>query len=176
MVIKVVKSISAQRRFFYYLCEMSKCENIFICKWISFHILTFHIVEETPSKLIYHISSYKALPRIIPAILIIPAFLIILFSENVVFSNKPRIWRLHKIMIPAGLIWGNTVYSQTVFWLICFEDLKNMTVLPSETKLPLKTIHTYQTTFDGIIKVLVPKYVLQFSKTRWPTLLRKCLP
>ena len=57
----------------------------------------------------YHISSYKALPWIIPATLIIPAILTILCSRNVVFSNKTRIWRLCKIIIPAGLIWGNTV-------------------------------------------------------------------
>ena len=31
-------------------------------------------------------------------------------------------------------------------------------------------------TFDGILKVLVPNYVLQFSKNRWPTLLSICLP
>jgi hypothetical protein len=58
------------------------------------------------------------------------------------------------------------VHSQTVFWLICFEDLTNMTILASEIKLPLKTINTYQMTFDGILKVLVPNYVLQFSKNR----------
>ena len=39
----------------------------------------------------YRVSSYKTLPQIIPAILIIPAFLILLCSENVVFSNKTRI-------------------------------------------------------------------------------------
>ena len=60
----------------------------------------------------YRISSYKTLPRIIPAILIIPAFLIILCSENVVFSNKTRIWRLYEIIIPAGLICGSTVLKQ----------------------------------------------------------------
>ena len=43
-------------------------------------------------------------------------------------------------------------------------------------KLPLTTIDTCQTTFDGILKVHVPKYVLQFSKNRWPTLLSICLP
>ena len=62
---------------------------------------------------IYRISSYKTLPRIIPAILIIPSFLTILCSENVVYSNKTRIWRLCEIIIPAGLIWGNTVYHCT---------------------------------------------------------------
>ena len=39
----------------------------------------------------YRISSYKALPRMIPATLIIPAILTILCSRNVVFSNKTRI-------------------------------------------------------------------------------------
>ena len=63
----------------------------------------------------YRISSYKALPRIIPATLIIPAILTILCSGNVVFSNKTRIWRLCKIIIPAGLIWGNTVIISN-FW------------------------------------------------------------
>ena len=51
-------------------------------------------------------SSYKALPRIIPAILIT------LCRRNAVFSNKTLIWRLHKTIIPAGLIWGN---RNTVF-------------------------------------------------------------
>ena len=50
----------------------------------------------------YCISSYKTLPQIIPAILII------LCCRNLVFSNKPRIWRLCKIIIPTGLIWANT--------------------------------------------------------------------
>ena len=39
----------------------------------------------------YRISSYKTIPRIIPAIIIIPSILIILFSENVMFSYKTRI-------------------------------------------------------------------------------------
>ena len=59
----------------------------------------------------YRISSYKTLPRIIPATLIIPAILITLCRGNVVFSNKTRIWRLHEIIIPAGLIWGDTVFT-----------------------------------------------------------------
>jgi hypothetical protein len=58
----------------------------------------------------YRISSYKALPWIIPATLIIPAILISLCRRNVVFSNKTRIWRLHRIIIAAGLIWGNMVF------------------------------------------------------------------
>ena len=33
---------------FLLLCKKSKCEKISICKWISFLIVTFHIVEETP--------------------------------------------------------------------------------------------------------------------------------
>ena len=55
------------------------------------------------------ISSYNALCQIIPVILIIPSILTILCSENVVFSNKTRIWRLCEIIKPAGLIWGNAV-------------------------------------------------------------------
>jgi hypothetical protein len=57
----------------------------------------------------YRISSYQTLPQIIPASLIIPSILITLCRRNVVFSNKIRIWRLHKIIISANLIWGNTV-------------------------------------------------------------------
>ena len=62
---------------------------------------------------IYRISSCKALPRIIHATLIILAILITLCigNWNVVFSNKTRIWRLHETIIPAGLIWGNTVMN-----------------------------------------------------------------
>ena len=70
----------------------------------------------------YRISSYKALPRMIPATLIIPAILTILCSGNVVFSNKTRIWRLCKIIIPAGLIWGNTVvccgHPQNIYFML----------------------------------------------------------
>ena len=63
----------------------------------------------------YRISSYKALSRIILATLIIPAIriLTILCSRNVVFSNKTCIWRLCKIIIPAVLIWGNTVVQKS---------------------------------------------------------------
>ena len=78
---------------------------------------------------------------------------------------------MYKIVIKYG-----SAHVQTIFWLICCEDLTNMTIVPSEMKLPLKTIDTCQTTFDGILKVHVPKYVLQFSKNRWPTLLSICLP
>ena len=62
-------------------------------------------IKKSEAGLAYRISSYKALPRIIPAIL---TFLCI---RNVVFSNKTRIWGLFKIIITAGLIWGNTVFS-----------------------------------------------------------------
>ena len=51
---------------------------------------------------VYRISSYKALPRIIPPILIIPAILIIVCSENVVFSNKEgyvRKYGIHLMLI-----------------------------------------------------------------------------
>ena len=60
----------------------------------------------------YRISSNKTLPWIIPATVIISS------SENVVFSNKTRIWRLCKILIPAGLIRGHTVdfWTQILFY------------------------------------------------------------
>ena len=47
--------------------------------------------------------SCKAIPRIISAILTI------LCIRNVVFSNKTRIWRLCKMIVPACLIWGIAV-------------------------------------------------------------------
>ena len=53
----------------------------------------------------YRISSYKTLPWIISA------FLMLLCSENVVFSYKTGNRRLCEIIIPAGLIWGFTVCS-----------------------------------------------------------------
>ena len=49
-------------------------------------------------------------PHIRPAILVIPVIQIILCSENVAFFNKTCIWRLCEILIPVGLIWGNTVF------------------------------------------------------------------
>ena len=45
----------------------------------------------------------------VTATLIIPAVLITLSRRNIVFFNNTRIWRLHKMIIPAGLKWGNTV-------------------------------------------------------------------
>ena len=48
-------------------------------------------VQLVQLKFTYPISSYKTLPQINPAILIIHAFLTILCSENVVFSFKTRI-------------------------------------------------------------------------------------
>ena len=54
----------------------------------------------------HRISSYKALPWIIPAILTILCSMV-----NVVLSTKTCIWRLCKIIISAGLIWGNTIFS-----------------------------------------------------------------
>ena len=59
---------------------------------------------------IYRISSYKALPRIIPATLIMPAVGTLLCRWNLGISNKTRTWRPNEKLIPAGLIWGNTVY------------------------------------------------------------------
>ena len=52
---------------------------------------------------IYCISSYKTLPRIILAILIIPSSLTILCRETVVFSNKTRISQQCEIIMTAGL-------------------------------------------------------------------------
>ena len=60
-------------------------------------------------ELIYRISSYKALPRIIPATLIMPAAGKLLCRWNLVISNNTRIWRPNEKLIPAVLIWGNTV-------------------------------------------------------------------
>ena len=59
----------------------------------------------------YRISSYNALPRMIPAILICNTLYSnnLMYSRNVVFSNKIRFWRRCKIMILASLIWGNTI-------------------------------------------------------------------
>ena len=62
----------------------------------------------------YRISSYRTLS------LIIPAFLILLFSENVVFSNKTLIWGLCEIIILAGLKWGNTVHDLEMGKLVYF--------------------------------------------------------
>ena len=57
----------------------------------------------------YHISSYKAVPRIIPAFLIMPRAGTLLCRWNLVIYNNTRSWRPSKKIIPAGLIWGNTV-------------------------------------------------------------------
>ena len=58
----------------------------------------------------YRISSYKALPRIIPATLIMPAVGTLLCWWNLVISNNTRPWRPNKKLKHAGLIWGNTVH------------------------------------------------------------------
>ena len=58
---------------------------------------------------IYRISSYKTLTRIIPAFLIMLAPGILLCRWNLVISNNTCSWRPLEKIIPAGLIWGNTV-------------------------------------------------------------------
>ena len=88
------------------------------------------------------------LSQIILAILIIPAFLIILCSENVVFSNKTRIWRLCEIIIPAGVIGGNTV----VYELLCKFNKR----LSS-----LNYIGMYSHTWVSAIQLLIDKVVLR---------------
>ena len=64
----------------------------------------------------YRISSYKALPRIIPAFLIMPALGTLLCRWNLIISNNTCSWRKHKKIIPAGLIWGNTVCKNDFFF------------------------------------------------------------
>ena len=108
---------------------------LFWLEWVTFRFLGFKKYKRTNTnfsrckilsndwlryRLVYRISSCKALPRKIPAILEILAFLIILWSENIVFSNKTRIWRLCEIIIPASLIWGNTVVQKVYEWPGCY--------------------------------------------------------
>ena len=57
----------------------------------------------------YRISSYKTLPQIIPAFLIMPTPGTLLCRWNLVISNNSRSWRPHEKIIPAGLIWVNMV-------------------------------------------------------------------
>ena len=64
----------------------------------------------------YRISSYKALPRIIPAFLIMPAPGTLLCRWSLVISNNTSNWSPFKKIIPAGLIWGNTVFK-TSMWI-----------------------------------------------------------
>ena len=92
----------------------------------------------------YRISSYKALPRIIPATLIIPSILTILCSKNVVFSNKTRIWRLCKIIIPAGLIWGNTVYEFDIDIILYWQADLLHTVFPHIRPAGIIVLHSLQ--------------------------------
>ena len=79
------------------ICILAKSDYIF-CRNISLLI-----------KNEYRISSYKTLPWIIPAFLIMPAPGTLLCRWNLVISNNTRSWRPHEKIIAAGLIWGNTV-------------------------------------------------------------------
>ena len=66
---------------------------------------TFMIIDFTN----YRISSYKTLPQIIPAFLIMATPGLLLCTWILVISNNTCSWRPYKKIIPAGLIWGNTV-------------------------------------------------------------------
>ena len=55
------------------------------------------------------ISSYKALPWIIPAFLIRPTPGTLLCRWNLVIFNNTHSWKHYKQITPAGLIWGYTV-------------------------------------------------------------------
>ena len=81
--------------------------------YLSFHLFGQIWAELKISEILpkYRISSYKALPRIIPSFLIMPAPGTLLCMWNLVISNNTRSWRHYEKIIFAGFIWGNTVYD-----------------------------------------------------------------
>ena len=79
------------------------------------------LISFLKNKIIYRISSYKTLPQIIPAFLKMPAPGILLCRWNLVIFNNTRSWRPYEKIVPAGLIWGNTVICSRCSW-VCERD------------------------------------------------------
>ena len=72
-----------------------------------------------------YISSYKAVPQIIPTFLIMPIPGTLLCRWNLVISYNTRNWRPYQKIIPVGLIWGSTVnrldgHTKTHLWPWCW--------------------------------------------------------
>ena len=102
------------------LVKILNIHFLFHFQSVYMYVITFYVnFKENFTKLdlTYRISSYKALPRIIAATLIMPAVGTLLCRWNLVISNNTRTWRPNKKLIPAGLIWGNTVCNYTLIFM-----------------------------------------------------------
>ena len=99
-----------------------------------FYWISEYVYKNLFSNINYSISSYKTLPRKIPAFLIMPTPGTLSCRWNLVISNKSRSWGLNEKIIPIGLISGHTVY-----WMLnmnkCLEQPKFYLFIPESFKL-----------------------------------------
>ena len=128
---------------------------------LPWHFLPHKSWQQVKITIVFpHIS--KALPRIIPAFLIMPALGTLLCGWNLITYNNNRSWRPYKEIIYTGLIWGNTILTngnlQSETWKI-----RNISMIPQYLywvceKFKFLSYLGWENSSFGIVRMNLPNY------------------